>query len=149
MRGRHRRPTSWRSTGGCSRSRAGWRRAIVRADLPGVMRPGHVGARARPAASRPAMPATTETGPGLVLPPSARTRFAPAPTGFLHLGHVANAIWVWGAARIADATVLLRIEDHDRGRSRPAYDAALIEDLAWLGFVADEGPVRQSDDDAP
>jgi glutamyl/glutaminyl-tRNA synthetase len=83
------------------------------------------------------------------LPPGGRTRFAPAPTGFLHLGHVANAIWVWGLARSIGATVLLRIEDHDRQRSRAAYDVALIEDLAWLGFVADDGPVRQSDDDAP
>jgi len=44
--------------------------------------------------------------------------------------------------------VLLRIEDHDRERSRPEYDAALLEDLAWLGFAADAGPVRQSDADA-
>src|SRR3954470_14963454 len=78
-----------------------------------------------------------------------RTRFAPAPTGYLHLGHVANAIWVWAMARDAGAAVLLRIEDHDRKRCRPEYDAALREDLAWLGFVPDEGPVRQSDDDAP
>ena len=82
-------------------------------------------------------------------PTAVRTRFAPAPTGYLHLGHVANAIWVWGMARQAGARVLLRIEDHDRVRCRPEYDAALLEDLAWLGFAADEGPVRQSDDDAP
>ena len=82
------------------------------------------------------------------LPPAIRTRFAPAPTGFLHLGHVANALWVWGAARQAGAAVLLRIEDHDRQRSRPAFDAAILEDLAWLGFVADAGPVRQTDPDA-
>jgi len=94
------------------------------------------------------MPATTETAAGLVLPPSARTRFAPAPTGFLHLGHVANAIWVWGAARIAGATVLLRIEDHDQQRSRAIFDAAIREDLAWLGFVPDGVPVRQTDPDA-
>lgn len=78
-----------------------------------------------------------------------RTRFAPAPTGYLHLGHVANAVWVWGMARAAQAAILLRIEDHDRVRARAEYDAALLEDLAWLGFTADEGPVRQSDDDAP
>ena len=78
-----------------------------------------------------------------------RTRFAPAPTGYLHLGHVANVIHVWGMARVAGAAVLLRIEDHDRSRARPAYDAAILEDLAWLGFAADEGPVRQSDDDGP
>lgn len=83
-----------------------------------------------------------------VIPPARRTRFAPAPTGFLHLGHVANALWVWGAARAAGARVLLRIEDHDRQRSRARFDAAILEDLAWLGFVADEGPVTQTDPDA-
>jgi glutamyl/glutaminyl-tRNA synthetase len=76
------------------------------------------------------------------------TRFAPAPTGFLHLGHVANAVWTWGVARAVGAEVLLRIEDHDRQRCRRAFDAALLEDLAWLGFVANAGPVRQSDADA-
>ena len=78
-----------------------------------------------------------------------RTRFAPAPTGFLHLGHVANAVAVWGMAGARDGRVLLRIEDHDRARSRPEFDAALLEDLGWLGFKPDAGPVRQSDDDAP
>jgi glutamyl-tRNA synthetase/glutamyl-Q tRNA(Asp) synthetase len=77
-----------------------------------------------------------------------RTRFAPAPTGFLHLGHVANAVWTWGTARRFGAEVLLRIEDHDRQRSRAEYDAALLEDLAWLGFRPDSGPVRQTDPDA-
>jgi glutamyl/glutaminyl-tRNA synthetase len=77
-----------------------------------------------------------------------RTRFAPAPTGLLHLGHVANAVWTWGVARAVGADVLLRIEDHDRERCRRAFDAALLEDLEWLGFVADAGPVRQSDADA-
>jgi len=62
---------------------------------------------------------------------------------------VANAIFVWGLAGAEGGRVLLRIEDHDRVRSRPAFEADLLEDLAWLGFRADEGPVRQSDDDAP
>jgi glutamyl/glutaminyl-tRNA synthetase len=74
-----------------------------------------------------------------------RTRFAPAPTGYLHLGHVANAVWTWGVARALGAEVLLRIEDHDRQRSRLPFDAALVEDLAWLGFMPDVGPVRQTD----
>ncbi|HET7474133.1 MAG TPA: glutamate--tRNA ligase family protein [Candidatus Limnocylindrales bacterium] len=82
------------------------------------------------------------------MPRSQRTRFAPAPTGFLHLGHVANALWVWGAAHLTGAEVLLRIEDHDRQRSRSRFDAALLDDLAWLGFAADRGPVRQTDADA-
>lgn len=76
------------------------------------------------------------------------TRFAPSPTGFLHLGHVVNAIYVWGIARALGGRVLLRVEDHDRIRCRPEYEAALLEDLAWLGFEADEGVdplVRQSD----
>lgn len=73
------------------------------------------------------------------------TRFAPAPTGYLHLGHVASAIWVWGAGRALGGRVLLRIEDHDRIRSRPAYEAALLEDLEWLGLEPDASPTRQSE----
>ena len=76
------------------------------------------------------------------------TRFAPAPTGFLHLGHVVNAIHVWEAAKARDGKVLLRIEDHDRQRCRPQYEAALLEDLAWLGFTAHGPLVRQSERDA-
>jgi glutamyl-tRNA synthetase/glutamyl-Q tRNA(Asp) synthetase len=79
------------------------------------------------------------------------TRFAPSPTGYLHLGHVVNAIYVWGLARAAGGRVLLRVEDHDRIRCRPEYEAALLEDLDWLGFVPDAGRVpllRQSDDHA-
>ena len=75
------------------------------------------------------------------------TRFAPAPTGHLHLGHVVNALHVWDAARDRDGKVLLRIEDHDRQRSRPEYEAAILEDLAWLGFVHDGPLVRQSERD--
>ena len=52
-------------------------------------------------------------------------------------------------ARAHGGRVLLRIEDHDRVRCRPAFDAAIVEDLAWLGFIADDGTVRQSEDDAP
>ena len=75
------------------------------------------------------------------------SRFAPAPTGYLHLGHVVNAALVWRETRARGGRVLLRIEDHDRQRSRPAFDAALLEDLAWLGFEADEPLVRQSERD--
>jgi len=53
---------------------------------------------------------------------------------------------VWGLAHATGRRVVLRIEDHDRQRSRSEFDAALLEDLGWLGFVADTGPVRQSDD---
>jgi glutamyl-tRNA synthetase/glutamyl-Q tRNA(Asp) synthetase len=91
----------------------------------------------------------------LNLRPGWRTRFAPAPTGYLHLGHVVNAIYVWGVARAHDGRVVLRIEDHDQSRCRPEFERALLEDLDWLGFSADEGrtdefragasPLRQSD----
>ncbi|MCC7415928.1 MAG: tRNA glutamyl-Q(34) synthetase GluQRS [Acidobacteria bacterium] len=73
------------------------------------------------------------------------SRFAPSPTGFLHLGHVLNAIHVWGLTRAAGGRVLLRIEDHDRLRSRTAYEHAIFDDLDWLGFAWDDEPVRQSE----
>jgi glutamyl-tRNA synthetase/glutamyl-Q tRNA(Asp) synthetase len=90
--------------------------------------------------------------------PSATTRFAPAPTGRLHLGHLANAIYVWGLARRFGARVILRIEDHDRQRCRPEFETNLLDDLDRLGIAADEpstydlraGPswFRQSDNGA-
>ena len=68
-----------------------------------------------------------------------KTRFAPAPTGWLHLGHVLNAEYVWRSG----AQVLLRIEDHDRERCRPEYEAGILEDLGWLGYKSDFPLVRQ------
>jgi glutamyl-Q tRNA(Asp) synthetase len=79
------------------------------------------------------------------------SRYAPAPTGYLHLGHVLNAIYVWGvtdllsAAISAERRIFLRIEDHDAQRSRKIYEDAILEDLAWLGFGADGPLVRQSE----
>jgi glutamyl-Q tRNA(Asp) synthetase len=69
------------------------------------------------------------------------TRFAPSPTGFLHLGHARAALVAWRAAREAGGRFLLRIEDIDPGRCRPAFAEAILEDLAWLGLDWD-GPVR-------
>ena len=69
------------------------------------------------------------------------TRFAPSPTGFLHLGHVRSALLAWRAARGAGGRFLLRIEDIDHTRCRPEYTDAILEDLAWLGLDWD-GPVR-------
>jgi glutamyl/glutaminyl-tRNA synthetase len=68
------------------------------------------------------------------------TRFAPAPTGALHLGHVVNAIYVWGLARALGGSVLLRIEDHDRQRARADVERRMLDDLDWLGFAADVYP---------
>jgi glutamyl-Q tRNA(Asp) synthetase len=66
------------------------------------------------------------------------TRFAPSPTGFLHLGHLLNAVAVWTLARRAGGRVRLRIEDHDRERARPEFERAILDDLEWLGFQPDE-----------
>jgi glutamyl-Q tRNA(Asp) synthetase len=77
------------------------------------------------------------------LPAEPVTRFAPAPTGWLHLGHVLNAHYVWEIARAIDGRVLLRIEDHDRTRARPQFEAGILEDLDWLGFHADIYPTAQ------
>lgn len=68
------------------------------------------------------------------------TRFAPSPTGFLHLGHVASAIYVWGIAKVLNAKTILRIEDHDQSRSLIEYEKAIYEDLDWLGFDWDYYP---------
>ncbi len=76
-----------------------------------------------------------------VLPVAPVTRFAPAPTGHLHLGHLVNALYTWGVARATGGRVILRIEDHDRQRSRPEYETALLEDLERLGLVPDEPPI--------
>ena len=70
------------------------------------------------------------------------TRFAPSPTGYLHLGHVRSAFEGWRAARSAGGSFLLRLEDIDRGRCRDEYAAAILDDLAWLGLYWD-GPVRR------
>ena len=89
------------------------------------------------------------------LPPQWTTRYAPAPTGLLHLGHAVNAVFVWSIARAFGGDILLRIEDHDRQRSRDAFDAAIRDDLAWLGLEADNAPlgwpspVRQHVDATP
>jgi glutamyl-Q tRNA(Asp) synthetase len=73
------------------------------------------------------------------------TRFAPSPTGYLHLGHVRSAWEGWHAARESGGRFLLRIEDIDRARCRPEFDAAILEDLAWLGLAWDGAVRRQSE----
>ncbi len=86
-------------------------------------------------------------------PGASVTRFAPSPTGYLHAGHAAHMLYVWGVAGLLGGRVLLRVEDHDRQRCRPDYEAALLEDLDWLGFEpanavrADPSEFRQSDCD--
>jgi glutamyl-Q tRNA(Asp) synthetase len=76
------------------------------------------------------------------------TRFAPSPTGALHLGHAHSALLGWRAARQAGGRFLLRIEDIDPGRCRPDFAAGILEDLAWLGLDWD-GPVRRQSEHLP
>lgn len=72
-------------------------------------------------------------------------RFAPSPTGYLHLGHAFSALQVWRAAEAVGGKVLLRIEDIDPARSRPDHVEAILEDLAWLGFDWSGEVRRQSE----
>ncbi len=72
------------------------------------------------------------------LPRQPLTRFAPSPTYWLHLGHLVNAIYVWGLAHALGGRVLLRIEDHDRTRCRPEYERGILDDLDWLGLQPDD-----------
>lgn len=69
-----------------------------------------------------------------------RTRFAPSPTGYLHVGGARTALFNWLFARASAGRFVLRIEDTDRVRSKRAYEESIIEDLKWLGFSWDEGP---------
>lgn len=77
------------------------------------------------------------------------TRFAPSPTGLLHLGHAFSALTAFDAARAAGGRFLLRLEDTDLTRCRPEFEAALLEDLAWLGIAWEEPIWRQSERGAP
>jgi glutamyl-Q tRNA(Asp) synthetase len=76
------------------------------------------------------------------------TRFAPSPTGRLHLGHAFSALTAFEAARRAGGRFLLRIEDIDTTRSRPEFEAAIFEDLSWLGLTWDM-PVRRQSEHLP
>ncbi|VFR53769.1 Glutamyl-tRNA synthetase [plant metagenome] len=72
-----------------------------------------------------------------------RTRFAPSPTGFLHLGGARTALFAWAFARHHGGTFVLRIEDTDLERSTPEAVEAILQGMAWLGLDADEGPFYQ------
>lgn len=74
-----------------------------------------------------------------------RVRFAPSPTGFLHIGGARTALFNWLYARHHNGTFILRIEDTDRTRSTEEYIDAIIEGMKWVGLDWDEGPFRQTD----
>ncbi|CAN5449107.1 tRNA glutamyl-Q(34) synthetase GluQRS [soil metagenome] len=73
------------------------------------------------------------------------TRFAPSPTGYLHRGHAFSALTAFDAARAGNGQFVLRIEDIDATRSRPEYETAILEDLAWLGLEWEQPVRRQSE----
>jgi len=75
---------------------------------------------------------------------SCRTRFAPSPTGYLHIGGARTALYCWLEARHRDGEFILRIEDTDRERSTDAAVQAILDGMAWLGLDHDEGPVFQT-----
>lgn len=76
---------------------------------------------------------------------SIRTRFAPSPTGFLHVGGARTALFCWLEARASKGTFVLRIEDTDLERSTPESVRAILDGMEWLGMDYDEGPIYQTD----
>jgi len=73
-----------------------------------------------------------------------RTRFAPSPTGFLHVGGARTALFAWLQARANQGTFILRIEDTDLKRSTPESVQAILDGMKWLGLDHDEGPIYQT-----
>ena len=73
-----------------------------------------------------------------------RTRFAPSPTGFLHIGGARTALFCWLEARRRGGTFILRVEDTDRERSTEAAVRAIIDGMSWLELNHDEGPYYQT-----
>src|SRR5690606_31696332 len=98
-----------------------------------IVWPGSSGARARMA--RPSHESSRMT---------CRTRFAPSPTGYLHIGGARTALYCWLEARRRGGQFILRIEDTDRERSTQAAIDAILEAMDWLGLDYDEGPVYQT-----
>ena len=74
------------------------------------------------------------------------TRFAPSPTGYLHIGHAYSALFAWEAARRSGGCFVLRIENIDETRCLDAFEQATIDDLAWLGITSDVPIRRQADE---
>ena len=79
------------------------------------------------------------------LQPKVKGRFAPSPTGRMHLGNVFSALLSWLSAKSQGGTWLLRIEDIDPQRSHREYAELIMDDLHWLGLDWDEGPYWQSE----
>src|SRR5271169_199361 len=85
------------------------------------------------------MKSSTTTGSG------PRVRFAPSPTGYLHVGGARTALFNWLFAKHQGGTFILRVEDTDTERNRPELVEGILDGLRWLGLNWDEGPIHQSD----
>lgn len=72
-----------------------------------------------------------------------RTRFAPSPTGFIHLGNIRSALYPWAFAKATGGEFILRIEDTDQARSTQASVDVILQGMQWLGMTPDEGPFYQ------
>src|SRR5690606_5050960 len=129
------RPRAAERAAGAVRQRAGAARGAGRRDRPG---PGD-------------LRAACETDPRASEPVSTvRTRFAPSPSGSLHVGNARTAVLNWLFARHHGGAFILRVEDTDRERTVPGAEAAILEDLRWLGLEWDEGPgVEGPDEEGP
>lgn len=77
-----------------------------------------------------------------------KTRFAPSPTGPLHLGHAYSAMLMHDMTRLTGGQFLLRMEDNDTTRAKPEWEALIVEDLTWLGVIWD-GPIKRQSDQLP
>ncbi|MFI4897045.1 MAG: glutamate--tRNA ligase family protein, partial [Phycisphaerales bacterium JB059] len=77
--------------------------------------------------------------------PNVVTRFAPSPTGLLHVGGARTALFCWAYARRHGGSFILRIEDTDQARSSESATRGILEDLAWMGIDWDEGPTLETD----
>src|ERR1044072_1079721 len=81
----------------------------------------------------------------VVMHPSIRTRFAPSPTGYLHVGGVRTALFSWLYARHHQGEFILRVEDTDKERSTQESVQAILDGMHWLGLEYDQGPFYQTD----
>jgi len=95
--------------------------------------------------SEPSNPGTREIKTEGILTEQVRVRFAPSPTGHLHVGGARTALFNWLYARNTGGSFILRVEDTDRTRSTDEYIEAIIQGMQWLSLDWDEGPFRQTD----
>ncbi len=117
-------------------------RLLLRNTRQSVVRRARVtpirGCAARPATAP--SPASTERAERVKFDDAVRVRFAPSPTGTLHVGGARTALYNWLHARQHGGKFLIRVEDTDLERSRPEFERAVLDDLRWLGLTWDEGP---------